>query len=320
MPAFVEALAGLRSFEDVPGLMFKHGGEIVCGPVNPPRVQDLGGYPWHLVDAEKYVRDDPTVATRTLNFISSLGCVYKCRFCYELTYNRKYSRMSSDDLLDEIEWLVNTYRVNGIKFYDADWFVDIRRAAAFAQGLIERDLKIQWAASINPNDILRAARIQPDLLPLLAESGCTRLLMGVESGSDRVLEQIVNKEISRAQILDVAQAIAAHGILGSYTFIVGFPGETDAEQDETYQLIQELWEISPTPETRVHIFAPYPGTPLYEVALRHGFVPPDRLEDWARYDYYQSQTPWTSDETAKKARAYTRMRLSPSAFPASVDS
>jgi radical SAM superfamily enzyme YgiQ (UPF0313 family) len=135
--------------------------------------------------------------------------------------------------------------------------------------------------------------------------------MGVESGSDRVLRDVVQKEVTRAQIIDVASEIAGHGILGSYTFIIGFPGETEAEQEETFDLIGELRKLDPTPETRVHIFAPYPGTPLYEKAIEHGFVPPDNLEGWSRYDYYESQTPWTNSEMAKKARDYTLMRLHP---------
>jgi len=135
--------------------------------------------------------------------------------------------------------------------------------------------------------------------------------MGVESGSDRVLREIVQKEITRAEILDVAKDIANHGILGSYTFIVGFPGETESEQDETYRFIEELRKLQPQPETRVHVFAPYPGTPLYEAAIEHGFKPPTSLEAWSSYDYYDSQTPWTSDATVARARRGTQMRLSP---------
>jgi radical SAM superfamily enzyme YgiQ (UPF0313 family) len=288
-------------------------GRRIHGPDNPPRTQRLGGYPWELLPVDNYLRDDPTVADRTLNYVSSQGCVYKCRFCYELTYNRKYSAIDAESLLNEIEALKARFSITGVKFYDADWFVNLRRAAAFCRGLIKRNMQLRWAASINPNDVLKARRLEPDLMRLLGESGCTRLLMGVESGSDRVLNEIVEKEITRAQILDVTGEIARHGIMGSYTFIVGFPGETEAEQEETYALIAQLRSLHPQPETRVHLFAPYPGTPLYEKALSHGFTPPPSLEEWARYDYYESQTPWTSAETVTRARSNTHMRLSPKA-------
>lgn len=311
MPAFVTALTNSTAWEDVPGLIAQRRGSLVRGPLNPPRTGLMGHYPWHLLDIERYVRDDPTVAPRTLNYISSQGCVYKCQFCYELTYQRKYSAMAADGLLADIDDLQRRFHVNGIKFYDADWFVNLKRAAAFCQGVIDGGLELAWAASINPNDILKARRAGIPLLKLVAESGGSRLLMGVESGNERVLRDVVRKEVTRAQILDVAREIADHGVLGSYTFIVGFPGESDAEVDDTYSLIEELRTLGPTPETRVHLFAPYPGTPLYEDAVRAGFVPPSTLDGWSHFDYYDSQTPWTSAETVRRARAATKMRLRP---------
>ncbi len=271
----------------------------------------MGHYPWHLLNVGDYIRDDPTVASRTLNYVSSQGCVYKCQFCYELTYQRKYSAMRADGLVADIAALQDGYGINGVKFYDADWFVNIKRAVAFCEELIDSGRDISWAASINPNDILKARRAGVPLLERVAASGGTRLLMGVESGNDRLLRDVVKKEVTRAQILDVAGEIAASGLLGSYTFIVGFPGETDEEQEDTYRIIEELRTLTPAPETRVHLFAPYPGTPLYGAALQHGFVPPESLEEWSHFDYYTSLTPWTSDETVRRARASTQMRLRP---------
>lgn len=160
MPHLIHALSRNGKLENVPGLYSVTSSGTIQGPENPPRVQRLGGYPWQLLDVERYVRSDPTIAPRTLNYVSSQGCVYKCRFCYELTYQRKYSKIPQEALLDEIEELVNRFELSGIKFYDADWFIDIRRAAAFAEGVIERNLNIRWAASINPNDVLRARRLR----------------------------------------------------------------------------------------------------------------------------------------------------------------
>ncbi len=313
MPAFVTALKNDSARDDVPGLISQRGRDLVRGPVNLPRTGIMGHYPWHLLDIERYVRNDPTVAPRTLNYISSQGCVYKCQFCYELTYQRKYSAMAADGLVADVADLQRRYRINGIKFYDADWFVNLKRAAAFCEGVIDGGMDLHWAASINPNDILKARRAGIPLLKLVAESGGSRLLMGVESGNDRVLRDVVKKEVTRVQILDVARDIADHGVLGSYTFIVGFPGESDAEVDDTYSLIEELRTLDPTPETRVHLFAPYPGTPLYHDAVQAGFTPPSTLDGWSHFDYYDSQTPWTSAETVRRARAATQMRLKPKA-------
>lgn len=308
MPAYVEALTGRRKLDDVPGLIIRKNNVNVDGPLNPPRTQQLGGYPWHLLNVADYLRDDPCIAPRTLNYVSSQGCIYKCRFCYELTYKRKYSAIGYIDLVNDILDLSARFDIRGVKFYDADWFIDLRRSLGFAEELINSGVGLKWAASINPNDILRAKRHHIELLPKIAISGCTRLLMGVESGSDRVLQEIVEKEITCEEILDVAKEIAQYGIIGAYTLIVGFPGETKSEEDATYELLNELRNLSPTPETRVHLFAPYPGTPLFDVAIEHGFKPPQDLEAWSSYDYYESQTPWTNVENVFRALSNTAMR------------
>lgn len=311
LPRYVDALRGRCAIDAVPGLMINDGDTSIVGPQNPPHVELLGHYPWQLIDVESYVRNDPTVSERTLNYVSSQGCVYKCRFCYELTYQCQYSAVPAESLLEDVRLLVSSFAVDGIKFYDADFFINLKRVLGFVTGLVEAGPSIAWAASVNPKDLQRAQRRHPELLGLLKASGCSRLLMGVESGSDRVLRDIVRKEITRGEILDVAKDIANHGILGSYTFIVGFPGETESEQDETYRFIEEIRKLRPQPETRVHVFAPYPGTPLFQAAIEHGFIPPTSLEAWSSYDYYDSQTPWTSDATVARARGGTQMRLSP---------
>lgn len=307
MPHFVKAMLDKSNWGEVPGLIAATPNGLIRGKINPPTTDAFGSYPWHLIDVSQYIRDDATVASKTLNYVSSLGCVYKCQFCYELTYKSKYSAMTTADLIDDLAHLQAEYGINGVKFYDADWFVNPKRAVAFCEEVMRRDLNLSWAASINPNDIIKARRTQPDLLQKVAASGCTRLLMGMDSGSDRVLDEIIKKNITRAQLKDVAAEIANHGILGSYSFIVGFPGETVDEVEETYALIEEMRTLTPTPETRVHLFAPYPGTPLYNEALRFGFIPPTDLEGWSSFDYCQSHTPWTSQATVDRARLNTRM-------------
>ena len=67
-----------------------------------------------------------------------------------------------------------------------------------------------------------------------------------------------------------------------------------------------LREISSLHEIKAHIYAPYPGTPLYEDAIRQGFIPPKTLEDWAQYDYYEAQTPWLTKGLTEEVRDFNR--------------
>jgi radical SAM superfamily enzyme YgiQ (UPF0313 family) len=304
-PAFIDALKGDDKYENVPGLIMKKKSEFLYGIKNELNNKLLPQYYFDLIDVNQYIQKDNTIAERTINYISTQGCAYSCRFCYEINYAQKYYKMSVDNVISDIKYFIDRYYVNGIKFYDADWFIDKNRA----ENLIEclTDFKVNWAASIHPNDILTSIKKSHSLLEKLSKSNCKRLLMGIESGSNRVLSNIVNKRITKENIFKIAKDIANYGILGSYTFIVGFPGETEEEQQETFDFIEQLWNLNPRPETRVHIYTPYPGTPLYNDAIQHGFNPPDNLESWSDFDYYKAQTPWTNEYLEQKVSKFTAM-------------
>jgi radical SAM superfamily enzyme YgiQ (UPF0313 family) len=304
-PSFIRALINNAEYQNVPGLIMKNNNELLYGTENYLNNKDLPPYCFDFVDVSQYIQKDATIADRTINYISTQGCAYSCRFCYETNYKRKYYKIATDNVISDIEYFINNYNINGIKFYDADWFIEGKRSKFLIDKLT--NLNICWAASIHPNDILVSLKNSRTLLEKLAKSNCRRLLMGIESGNDRVLSELVNKRIIKKNILKVCQEIAHYGILGSYTFIVGFPGETQEEQDQTFEFIQSLWELTPRPETRVHIYTPYPGTSLYDDAIRYGFVPPSNLEDWSDFDYYKAVTPWTNKSLEQRVLDFTQI-------------
>lgn len=304
---FCKALADQKTevLRQIPGVGFQEDGFPFWGPVNLLTQDSIVPYHFENIDIAHYIQSDTTIGTRIINYIASQGCVYRCRFCYETNYNRKYVKLPIENIVQDLRFFKRTYGINGIKFYDADWFIYSELCDKLIDFLITEQLN--WAASIHPKDILSAIRNKRPLLSKLAQSKCKRLLMGIESGCNRVLKEIVNKLVTKEEIFQVAKAIAEHGIMGSYTFIVGFPNETQKEQNETFEFIQQLRELSPCPETRVHIYTPYPGTPLYLTALELGFRPPQSLEEWSKFDYYKIQTPWTDVSLEKKVKEFTHM-------------
>lgn len=302
-PLLIDAIEGKISYDSVPGLSMYVSGQVVRGPENILDANTLVPYDFQFIDCNDYIRYDSTISNRTINYISSQGCVYKCKFCYETNYKRKYARLPCDRIIQDLQYFVREHGVDGIKFYDADWFINSKKYELLINALTE--LNLSWAASIHPKDILRAINNGEQLLAQLATSNCKRLLMGIESGSNRVLNEVVDKGVTKEEIFFVAEEIAKYGILGSYTFIVGFPGETTSEQEETFDFIRDLWKLNPRPETRVHIYTPYPGTALYEKALSMSFIPPNSLEKWSSFDYYKSNTPWTDDTLEQRVKNFT---------------
>ena len=304
-PLFVEAVCNHLNYDLVPGLIGYEDKKLIYGKNNELTQSTLVPYDFSFIDVAEYIQYDSTISKRTINYISTQGCAYKCRFCYETNYRRRYGKLPCEQVIGDIEMFINNYAVDGIKFYDADWFIDARRTDVLIDALTQ--LNVSWAASIHPKDVLRAIERQQPLLEKLANSKCKRLLMGIESGNNRVLKTVVDKGVTKDEVLFVAQEIARHGILGSYTFIVGCPGESYEEQEETFDFIKKLWLLTPRPETRVHIYTPYPGTQLYEEALALGFVPPKDLSGWSDFDYYKALTPWTNKALEQRVADFTSM-------------
>lgn len=302
------ALQAGEPLRNIPGIYLSTNNTIHVTELRPfVRKDNLPMYPWHLVDPADYIRNDVTINSRTFGYVSSQGCPYRCKFCYEFgAYNAWWSGFEARRLFNDIKNLVNNYDINGIKFYDADFFVKHSRVKNFCSLLDTHDLKINWAGSANPNDILRMWKQDPSLLKLMQSTNCTRILMGMESGSNRMLE-LIDKMVTSERLYRVVDILTEYNFIGSFTFIVGFPGESVDDLNETIRLLDYIHSASEKHESRMHIFAPYPGTPLFATSLEYGFEAPSRLDDWSNYNYYQPQTPWVSADIIDIVTEYTRM-------------
>lgn len=304
----LDALSNNSSVDSIPGIYYKNKDErkVYVPQKLKATIPHLYSYNFGLINPEEYVRYDSTISARTINYIASQGCPYACKFCYECSYDKKYYTMGVENVYKDIKLLVEKYNINGIKFYDADFFINEKRCIQIIK--ILKGHNLAWAASIHPNDILRAKRNgENKLLRSITESNCKRLLMGMESGSNHVLNDIVNKHVTAEELVEVAKEIGYYGILGSYTFMVGYPDETEYEQEKTFKLIEQLWSLNIPIETKVHIYLPYPGTPLYNRAIELGFDPPKKLADWSDFNYYKAMTPWTDEHLEKRVIEYTKM-------------
>jgi len=281
------------SVDSIEGISYRRmDGKIIHNPARP--FIDLNAFPpytkvYPLVNLENYIWPDEHIADRTISYHSSQGCPFNCGFCCEVAlWHRWWSGLSASRILDDVQYLVERFGVNGIKFYDSEFFIDRERVLAFAQGLLDRGLKIRWAASVHPRNLYL---MSDESLDLLRRGGLARLLVGAESGVQQELD-LIGKKINREMIFEVAKRCARHHIVICFTFVAGFPSMPSSHIDETLAFAERLHRFEPMHEAKVHFFAPYPGAPLYQLALNCGFKPPTTLEGWSRYDYYGILTPW----------------------------
>jgi len=270
--------------------------------ISKPAMYDkefLPTYPWHLLDVEKYVRQDRLLGERVMNFISSQGCPHRCGYCSEVSsYGSRWKALMAERTLREVADLVKKFNLDGIKFYDSNFFVDKNRVIKFAQGLIDNGINISWAASAHPKGL---KRLSSDL-GLIRKSGLKRLLIGAESGSQASLNYI-NKGCTTEDIMDAAELCAQHDISSAFTFIVGMPGISD-DVNATLEMALKMKKLSGNFEINIHFYAPLPGTPLYEEAIKLGYTPPSSLSEWSRYNYYVVQIPWLGKTVEKNVRLF----------------
>ena len=293
------------SIKNIENILFRTEDGFLKNPEKGSLSRDgFAKYDYRLLPTKRYLRSDEHISDLVLNHFSSQGCPYECGFCSEVAlYNRKWMPQLVDRTVEEVSELIEVYGANGIKFYDANFFVNKRRVLSFANAILERGWKIKWAASAHPKNILVCS---DDELDLIKESGCSRILIGAESGNDEELKYI-KKGMIKEDVVAVARRLGEREIHGSFTIIVGYPGFPRRNVDRTLSFGKQLRDISEMHEIKSHIYAPYPGTPLYQDAIKHGFVPPQTLEDWTEFDYYESQTPWSDDSLTEKVRAFNKV-------------
>ena len=279
-----------EDFSGVDGITFTRGGETVTNPARP--VADINSFPrlpYEKLDNPRQYLNNMHVGTRVINYVSSQGCPARCQFCAEpLVYGRAWRAYTPERVLSDLEWLESFLGVNGIMYFDSTYFVKEKRAREISQGMIERGMKFGWAANARAPQL---GKFAADTFDILKQSGLWAFLVGAESGSESQLTTM-QKDIEPEDILEAARVASRHGIKISYSFIVGFPGETEQEMEETWDVMEQVSKIVGEYNSQLHFYAPTPGNALYEKSVELGLQGPGSLEEWAHFSTVAGKLPW----------------------------
>jgi len=270
---------GSTNLDSVKGLVFRNAEERVC--VNEPRPflssEELNALPYPAF--HQYYDDNPHVlADKDSCYVmfTSRGCPFNCAFCMQVL-GRNVRRRSVQNILQEIEYAISHYGAHTFEFADEIFLFDNRYTRELLELMIEKSLpeRIRWGA------LTRANFVTPELIAIAKKAGCFRLEMGVESGDDEILKSI-GKKITTEQVKRAVAIIKKAGIhLGTY-FILGHPNETKKTLRKTVNLAAEL----NTDTIAVGIMVPYPGTRIFDMALRGEGGYRLLSRNWSEYDKY----------------------------------
>ena len=295
---FMNHLEGKQAISGVRGMGFKDKDAIHINKNRPPADLDhLPRLDYSLIDIERYM-GRRFGSRRSFELCTSRGCPHNCGFCYNMTqYGGIWRSMSIDHIFDNLHELIDNHKIDGLTWREDNFFVIRERVKEIAQRMIREKINIKWHADCRIDYV---DGYDDSFLDLLKRSGCHTLTLGVESGSDSILEQI-NKGITRDQVLRVRDKLSRHGIYQNYHFMFGFPDESEEDVEKTVDLIHELMRKNPHfgAICGPSLYTPYPGTMLFEKSLQKGFHPPETLEGWIDMDWHSLRLPWITGKRNK---------------------
>jgi len=235
--------------------------------------------PFHLIDMERYIVENSHLingAKRVITAESSRGCSRRCAYCFN--HDSGWRALDGQRLSKLTLDIVKRFRVDGIHWEDSNFFEDMQRVTIFCETISREALNIKWSANCRVDYLYS---YDASFMKKITRSGCSKLRLGCESGSQRILD-LLNKGIRIEQIIEVNQMLRDYCIDSSYNFMFGFPNETIQDLSATLKLMERLANDNPRAKiSGISLYTPYPATPLYADMLRLGFRPPEKLCEWA---------------------------------------
>jgi len=300
-------IANHHSLDGTRGIIFKKNGSIFRTPAQE-MIQDLDTLPrlnYDLLNMRDYITIGHILREPQLQLCTSRGCPHRCGYCYNLLFNhRQFRWMSAERTFEEIRHLHDRYGIRAIFFYDDYFFGRRDRIMTLLDLLEENDIKMQFEVSCRVDFLDRA---DTELLLRLKKNGFQELLIGIESGNEDIL-QLMTKDIDVDQVIQVNQKLASVGLNCKYSFMAGFPGETDEQILDTMDLMRRLLRENPfASATPLGIYTPYPGTELFDKCIDAGLTNfPSELEQWADYNWVEARHSYLS---SKQIRFLNRLNV-----------
>lgn len=259
------ALRGIR------GLVYKEGGEVVNTGL-PPLVDDLDSLPFPARDLTPYMKYNSLIAKSqpVTTMITSRGCPYRCLFCDRPHLGKRFRPRSAQNVVGEMEECVKL-GIREFLIYDDTFTINKKRVLDICRLIKERGLDIGWDVRA------RVDTVTPEMLAAMKDAGCDRIHYGVEAGTPEIIETL-RKGITLEQVRTVFAQTKAAGISILAYFMIGSPGETRAQVDESLRLARELGPDY----LHLSITTPFPETDLYRMGFEKGVFKDDYWRDFAR--------------------------------------
>lgn len=258
---------------EILGLYYKENDEVKFTG-NRPFIEDLDSLPFparHLVDNNIYRRPDNNKVQATIKV--SRGCPFHCFFCLATPVSgAKVRRRSPENIVAEIKECVEKYNIKNFLFWSDIFNIDKEWTMKLCQAIIDSGLKITWSANT------RADTADFEMAEMMYKSGCRLVSIGVESGSQYMLEKM-GKKITLNDVRRTVKVFKKAKIRIYNYFVIGLPWETEETVEETIKFAIEL----NSDFISFYTATPLPGSRFYDYALEHNLFDKDTSFENAYY-------------------------------------
>lgn len=270
----VKAIEKKKSLVKIPGITYRQGRKIIQSPLMG-FVENLDELPFpsrHLLPMKLYDNPGDPFSMRhpVTSMITSRGCPGHCVYCsIHAIWGHSWRGRSAQNVAAEIEHLIKKYGIREIHFQDDSMSVNKKRMNEICNELIRRKIDIRWTT---PNGIAHWM-LDKELLKRMKRAGCYRVTFGIESGNPQ-MRRWVGKPYSLVQAKELTQYANKIGMWTVATNIIGFPYETQEQINDTIRFAID----SDVDFALFFRLGPRPGTPVYEVFKKEGWLPKDERE------------------------------------------
>ena len=243
------------SLHDIAGIAFKDGDHVVIS-VERSLIRDVNQLSFpnrKKIDLQKYFDVwKQRHGISMVNVNTMRGCPYSCKWCSRAVYGSSYRRRSAKLVVDEIQWLRENYTFDMIWFVDDVFTINHKWLREFAEEINSRNLSVPYEI------ITRSDRVNDEVLELLKASGCARVWIGAESGSQKIINAM-DRRVEVDQVRESIRRVKQFGMEAGTFIMLGYPGEDEADIKET---LAHLKYSNPDQYT-ITVAYPIKGTPLY---------------------------------------------------------
>lgn len=215
---------------------------------------------------------NPILPEPFATIINSRACPGQCQFCAPIShtvFGKKFKIRSIPHIIGEIKYLIDTMEIKSFFLHDDNSIANPKYMEKFCEAI--KPLELLWACQGRADITCK----HPELIEKMADAGCKMMLVGFESGSNRILE-FVKKGVTREQNIECCNILHGNDMLVWANLMCGFPTEQPSEVLETIDMVQEMMPDL----VSICTFTPFPGSYLYDYCKENKLMPENPTQDY----------------------------------------